>query len=144
MYAYNTHIHKSTGYSPYELLFGNKAYIPSTITQEPSINYAYDDYVKNLRQKLNLTQKLARENIITNKEKSKINYDKKLIIHQYAVGDLVYLKSNQNTPGTSKKLSPNFNGPYEITKVNSNNTVDLKIKNKEVTYHKNLLRPAHL
>lgn len=44
-------------------------------------------------------------------------------------------------PGINKKLSPNYKGPYKIVKVNSNNSVSVKIKNKIVSYHKDLLKP---
>lgn len=60
MFSYNRSVYKSTNYCPYELLVGTKPYLPATITQEPKLNYTYDDYAKFLQHKLNA----ARENII--------------------------------------------------------------------------------
>lgn len=141
MFAYNTHVHKSTGFTPYEVLFGNKPFLPNSITSEPTFSYSYDDYVINLKQKLNATQKTARENLLTSKTKSKIYYDKKIIFQYYKINDLVYILNKQTKPGLSKKLSPNFKGPYRITQVYPNKTVQIKIKNKLVTYHVNQLKP---
>lgn len=141
MLAYNTHVHKSTGFAPYEILFGNKPYLPSNITQEPTLNYSYDDYVVNLKQKLNHTQKIARDNLIQSKTKSKTYYDNRIILHKYNIDDLVYILNKQNTPGLNKKLTPNYKGPYKITKVNPNNTVQILKNRKLITYHTNLLKP---
>lgn len=38
MFSYNTAVHASTKYTPYELLYGSKAYLPSSITQEPKLH----------------------------------------------------------------------------------------------------------
>ncbi|GJQ70538.1 hypothetical protein Trydic_g221, partial [Trypoxylus dichotomus] len=129
MFAYNTHTHSSTGFSPYETLFGNKPYLPNSIVQEPTLNYNYEDYIINLRQKLNFTQKVARDNLLESKNRSKTYYDNKIRIHKYSVGDLVYVANKAVTPGLNKKLSPNYIGPYKITKVfgNNNETIALHI-----------------
>lgn len=141
MFAYNSHVHKSTGHTPYEVLFGFKPYLPNSITQEPQFSYSYDDYIINLKQKLNLTQKIARENLIESKHKSKLYYDHKIKYHNYKEGDLVIIENKQSTPGLSKKLSANFKGPFKIIKVFPNKTVKIQFKNKLVTYHVNKLKP---
>ena len=142
MMAYNTHVHKSTGFTPYETLFGSKAYLPTSIIREPTLNYSYDDYIINLKQKLNYTQKIARDNLIQSKTNSNTYYDNKIVSHTYKVDDLVYILNKQNTPGLNKKLTPNYKGPYKITKVNSNNTVQIQKNRKLITYHTNLLKPS--
>lgn len=140
MFAYNCHIHTSTGYSPYQVLFGNKPFLPNSVMQEPTLNYNYDDYVVNLKQKLNFTQKIARENLIELKNKSKTYYDNKIRTHNYRIGDFVYIENKTTTSGLNKKLSPNFIGPFEIVGIQSNN-VKVKRGNKIITYHVNLLKP---
>lgn len=142
MFTYNTHIHKSTQFSPYELIFGHKAFIPNTISSQPEFKYTYDDYYSSLKLKFNKAHQIARENIIKSKEKSKIYYDKKLNDINYKINDLVYILDKQTKPGLSKKLSPNYKGPYKIIKVFDNKNVLVEIKsNKHVRYHVNLLKP---
>ncbi|EFA05449.1 Retrovirus-related Pol polyprotein from transposon 412-like Protein [Tribolium castaneum] len=141
MFAYNTQIHSSTHYTPYELLFGHKPILPSNITQAPKFEYTYDDYHKNLQLKLNNSFQIAKNNLENAKMTSKNFYDKKTNDHNFKVGDLAYLLTKQIKPGQSKKLTAKYSGPYEVVKVNKNNTVQLKIKNKSLTYHKDLLKP---
>lgn len=43
MFTYNSHIHKSTLFTPYELIFGDEAYIPKSISEPPKFRYSYDD-----------------------------------------------------------------------------------------------------
>lgn len=57
------------------------------------------------------------------------------------IGDFVCIINKATTPGLNKKLSPNFIGPYQITRIFPNNTVQVKKRNKLVTYHANLLKP---
>src|SRR5699024_10311757 len=127
--------------TPYELIFGKKALLPQTVTQTPRFAYSYEDYYKQLQLRLNKSFEIAKKHIDNSKIHSKTYYDKKVNNHNFKVGDLVYVLDKSSTVGLNKKLSPSFRGPFEITKVNSNESVVVKIKNKSVTYHKNLLKP---
>lgn len=93
MFTYNTHYHKSTKFTPYELIFGNKATIPNSLNCNPEFRYTYDDYYSNLKLKLNSSFKMARENLIKSKETSKKYYDNKIVSHKYHEGDLVYVSN---------------------------------------------------
>ena len=54
---------------------------------------------------------------------------------------MTYVLNKSIKTGISKKLCPNYKGPYKITKINDN-TVKLEIRpNKRMTYHTNLLKP---
>lgn len=117
----------------HELLYGCKPYLPNCITQEPSTQYTYDDYVKDIKSKLNITQKIASEHIINSKNKSKNYYDKKIKFVNYKVDDLVYVLNKARTPGINKKLAPTYKGPFKITKVNQNKTVEIR-KGKKTNY----------
>lgn len=142
MFTYNTHIHKSTNFTPFELLFAHKANIPKSIVEPPEFRYSYDDYYSNLKLKINRAHDIARENLISSKGKSKQYYDRNIRPIEFKVNDLVYVHNKNIKPGLSKKLSPNFKGPYKIIKVNQNNTVQVQIKpNKKTNYHTNLLKP---
>lgn len=101
MFSYNTAVHKSTRYTPYELLFGQKAYLPSSITQDPEFHYTYDDYVRSLKFKLNTAFQIARENLVNSKLKSKEYYDKKINPIKFKVNDLVMIENKYIPPGLS-------------------------------------------
>lgn len=93
MFTYNTTVHKTTRYIPYELLYGRKAHLPSSITRDPEFHYTYDDYVRSLQYKLNTSFKYARENIIESKRTNKRYYDRNNKPGEFKVNDLVKLKN---------------------------------------------------
>nr|CAI5826123.1 unnamed protein product [Callosobruchus analis] len=143
MFSYNTTIHTSTKFSPHELLFGNKPNIPSNIQQTPEFRYTYDNYLDELKLKLQESHQIARENIIKSKETNKLYYDRKCSSNvKYEIGQSGYLQNEQIPKNKSKKLSQNYNGPYKITEINSPVNVILLIKNKKVKVHTNRLKPA--
>jgi transposase InsO family protein len=68
MFSYNTSIHSTTHYTPYELIFGNKAILPHTLTKSPNLHYTYDDYHQYLQLRLNKFFEIKRQNILKSKE----------------------------------------------------------------------------
>jgi transposase InsO family protein len=95
MFCYNTTIHTSTDYTPYELVFGRKPQIPSSFHQNPEAQYNYDNYIFDLKRIMQETHKIARENIIRKKNDNKKYYDQKVNEQELHVGDKVLIK-NQN------------------------------------------------
>lgn len=77
MFSYNTTIHTSTKFSPFELVFGYKANLPSSITKSPDFKYTYDDYIDELTLKLQKSHEIARNNLLDSKEVNKKYYDRK-------------------------------------------------------------------
>lgn len=120
-------------------MYGYPLEVPHTLTRAPQPCYNYEDYTFELRKKLQESSLLARENLITNKTKSKTSYDKKqheIIIN---VGDKVLLK-NHNQKG---KLSSKWKGPYSVTDVQDNENVTILRGRKEIRVHKNELNIFH-
>lgn len=138
--AYNTTPHTSTKFTPYELVFGFPPTLPTAITQPPEFRYTYDDFLSDLKLKLNKSHEIARENLERSKETNKTYYDKNATHNEYKIGDLVYLLVEHTTPGTSQKLRPLYEGPYEIISVDSPVNVTLKIKRKHVKVHTNRIK----
>ena len=149
IFSYNTTVHSSTKFTPYELVYGRKPEIPSALTAPVEFRYTYDDYVEELKLKLREAHECARKNLIESKEINKYYFDKKTEDVDYKVGDFVYLQNNQSKTRRCKKLSPGFTGPYEVVALNPPVNISLKIKNKRskkdeiVLVHVNRVKPAH-
>lgn len=76
MFSYNTSVHSSSNFTPYELVFGQKPILPSSLLNVDNENSCnYNTYLDNLKYKLKIVQGTARENLIKYKEKSKLTYD---------------------------------------------------------------------
>jgi hypothetical protein len=44
VYVYNTSMHTSTGYTPFELVYGFRSSMPSALQETPNIQYNFDDF----------------------------------------------------------------------------------------------------
>jgi hypothetical protein len=64
MYVYNTTTHSATGYTPFELVYGFQSTLPSTLHETPSPQYNYDDYVMELKGRLQMAHEIARQTLI--------------------------------------------------------------------------------
>lgn len=59
----------------------------------------------------------------------------------YKIGDKVFMLNKQKKLGTSKKLNPHYNGPYEIINVNYPNYT-LQVERSRNVVHSNLPKKA--
>lgn len=109
MFVYNTTVHTTTNYQPYELVYGYPASVPHTLSHTPSTCYNYDDYAAELKQRLQEAHKIVRDTIISSKEKSKERYDNNNCQIEVNVGDKVWIK-NHNQKG---KLGQKWLGPFQ-------------------------------
>ena len=141
-FSFNTTHHTSNNFTPHELIFGNEAKIPSSLKLDPKFSYSFDDYINDLKTRLQSSWKIAKENLIHSKETSKSYYDNKLISPKFKVGDEVLLLNERSTKGLNKKLCPSYRGPFEIISLDNVN-VTVKIRNKLVKVHINKLKPFH-
>lgn len=139
MLTYNSSVHTTTKFTPYELLFGHKPYIPDSIFDQSS-DVTFPEYIKMLQHRLKVSRQKAIENIEASKENSKSYYDKHSRAVQYKVGDYVYLKNHLRL---RKSLSPIWKGPYKIVKIHGNNTLSLLINRRHVKHHYDEVKPAH-
>lgn len=89
MFVYNSTPHTSTGFQPYELLFGFPVEIPHTLTRTPQPCYNYDDYASELKLKLQESSAVARERLQDKKHKAKAHYDETQHEISINVGDMV-------------------------------------------------------
>lgn len=145
IFTMNTTKNEATGYTPYELLYGYKVTVPkltTLLTTKPEPRYNYDDYMCELKYKLQLAHKIARDSQIQSKGKNKSYYDKKSRPIHFQEGDKV-LMINHTQKGEGRKLQPKFTGPYIVTKIISPTNVTIKIGRKNKIVHNNLLKLFH-
>lgn len=139
-FAYNVTPHSDTLYSPYELVFGKIANLPSSIKIDSidKINksYDYDDFASELKTRLQYSHLKAKEFLELAKCNRKLLTDKKSYSNDFQTGDLVFLNQPAN-----RKLCNKYEGPYKIKRREGVNSVLEINKNKEVTVHNNRLKP---
>lgn len=97
VHARNTSIHASTGYSPYEMVYGRK---PNLIPQEKQLCSEY-------LQKLGLIKRRIEAEAVKRIEKGRRRRAepfKEKRNYKFHLGDLVLITNEANHPGLSKKL----------------------------------------
>lgn len=131
---WDQYVELSTRFNPFELIFGHKAIIPSSLTSQPEFKYSYDYYYSNLKLKFNCSYQISKVNIIKPKEKSKLCYDFNARQINFQAGNLVLLQQKQVKQGLTKKLPHDYNGPYKIVKIYDNKAAQVEAKpNKSMT-----------
>lgn len=104
VFAYNSGIHKTTKFSPYELVFGRPPRLP--IHEKPH-HFSLlnpNDYLEQLKKTLKHVHQFARNNILQQQSKNKTYYDKNRLDPHFKVGDRVLIK----VQGVKGKLDPRF------------------------------------
>jgi hypothetical protein len=120
MLSYNTSYHSTIVTTPFELLFGEKPRMPSFPNPEIQRTYYGDSSAAERYQLLQKIRFLAK-NIATDQgDKIKDNFDKSALPHDFKINDLVWYEDF--TPlGKNAKLTPKWQGPAKITKINDTN-----------------------
>jgi hypothetical protein len=121
--VYNTTIHSATRVTPFELVYGFRSEVPSALRETPSIQYNYGDYLTELKGRLQSAHEIARQRLLIRKDKSKEHYDRVYKPSDFQTDQKVLLYDETVRTGQSKKLSPQFIGPYYVLKVGVNVTI---------------------
>ncbi len=126
--SYNTSYHSTIATTPFELLFGEKARLPSFPNEDiQQLHYGETSAAE----RFNLLQKLrakAHQSATEQGLKSKSTFDRNMVPHKFKIGDKVLI-SNDFYVGKNPKLAPTFTGPGEIIDINDTNA-KVKINNK--------------
>lgn len=130
-FSFNNTVHTSTNYTPFELVFGRSCKLPSRIDSEVKPLYNPDNYSLELKYRLEVALKDARENLLKNKQNRKTVFDKNMHPVSYKKGDLVLVKNETNS-----KLDCLYKGPFEVLQDKEPN-VTILVNNKPETVHKN-------
>lgn len=114
---YNTNHHSSTGFTPFEAVYGYSpptllSYIPGT-----TANLAVDTQLRDRNKIINL----LKEHLLLAQNRMKLQADKHRTKREFQEGDWVYLRLQpyqQKSVSMRKnlKLSPRFYGPFRILK----------------------------
>jgi len=140
MFTYNATPHSTTGYSPFELVYGRPPVLPSAISRKPEPLYSYDDFAAELKYRLQTAHAIAKAKTDSMKEKRKNYYDQKVVENKFNVGDWVLLRKMAR----DNKLSALYAGPYLVTEKNSPVNCTIKKGRRDVRVHMNLLIPYTL
>ena len=146
LFAYREAPHESTGFSPFELLYGRSVRGPMQILQElwtkeiknVEVKSSYQ-YVIDLREKIEESVKIAHEALAQAQSRYKRYYDKKARVRKMRPGDKVLVLR----PTETNKLLMQWKGPYSIEDVRGTNDYRVNINGKLRTYHANLLKQYH-
>jgi hypothetical protein len=143
LFAYREVPQVSTGFSPFELLYGRCVRGPMQIlkdlwTEDDSTSDARSSYqyVIDLKNRLEETCKLARESLHKAQGEYKHHYDKKARPRTFKVGMRVLLL----LPTDHNKLMLQWRGPYEIVEVKNRMDYKIRMGNKTKIFHANLLK----
>jgi transposase InsO family protein len=139
-FVYNTTTHRTTGYTPFELLFGHEARVPTSLQEQPTPRYNYDDYAEELKGRMRAAHAVARDRLMRAKTKSKRDYDKGTVQLTLKIGDKVLLFDESVRRGRSKKLGAKWIGPYMVLGVDGVNAT-IKRGRDTVKVHMNRLKP---
>ncbi|XP_061094968.1 mediator of RNA polymerase II transcription subunit 1-like [Conger conger] len=107
VHAYNCTRNDTTGYSPYELMFGRQPRLPIDfvlgITPDTGDHLTHSEYVKSLRQCLQESYSLASESAQKSRDKYKSRFDKTVRAVRLFTGDRVLVR---NVKGLGSHRSP--------------------------------------
>ncbi|KAK7101556.1 hypothetical protein V1264_019921 [Littorina saxatilis] len=143
LFAYREVPQESTGFSPFELMYGRTVRGPMQILKElwtkdvdtPEVKNSYQ-YVFELGEKLEETLEIARENLRKSQDSGKHYYDRKAVNRKFTPGKKVLIL----LPTDHNKLLMQWKGPYEVEAVVGINDYKVNVGKKSKIYHANLLK----
>lgn len=143
LFAYREAPQASTGFSPFELLYGRTVRGPLMILKELWTGKQQDEdlkttyqYVVDLRERLETTLDVAQEELRRSNARYAKYYNCKSKDRKFQPGDKVLLL----LPTDSNKLLVQWKGPFTIAHKLSDQDYRVEIKGKMKTFHANLLK----
>ena len=143
LFAYREVPQASTGFSPFELLFGRSVRGPMSILKElwtgkceESDTRTVYEYVIDLQERIEKTCQLARQELSKAQVKQRTYYNKKARDRSFEAGDEVLLL----LPNDKNKLLMQWKGPFVV--LEKKNAMDYRIDlgHRQQTFHANMLK----
>lgn len=143
LFAYREIPHSTTGFSPFQLMFGRQPRGPLEVVKDLCTGKNRDEiftsayeYAKDLQEKIKEQCKIAQDHIEESAKINKLYRDKQTKSRKFAKGDMVLVL----LPTENTSLAMAYKGPYEVIAVKGASNYDIKLHNSVKTYHANLLR----
>ena len=118
LFAYREVPQESSGFSPFELLYGREVRGPLDILRESwtednsKVSHSILSYVLLMRERLEKMSTLVQANLEEARTRQKYWYDKNARKREFQAGDQVLIL----LPTDTKKLRAQWQGPYKVTK----------------------------
>ncbi len=148
MFAYREVPQASTGYSPFELLYGRQVRGPLDVLrdawEQPSDPQPVPvlQYVLQMREKMDKMAKLVHDNMEKAQVRQKDCFDKKTKARVFQPGQEVLLL----LPTSDNKLLARWQGPFKVLRKMGPATYEISMpehRKKKQTFHVNLLKEWH-
>ncbi len=124
-FSYNTSLHRSIQSTPYS----------------PDIQRCYSETpAGDWYNRLQMARDLATRNNMKATSSAEQDLNRKAQEHQYQVGQQIWLEE-RNFLSKNRKLSPNWSGPFLITKVRDNGNIRIKLNRKVINVNVNRIKP---
>lgn len=126
VFAMNTSANSSSGFSSYEIIYGQRPKFPLTnpIRNFGTMHKGIQTYMKKHTEKLNVIRKIAKENAEYKSEKMVTSANKNSKELNIAERSYVYLQTE--TSGKGQQLQNRFSGPYVVEQLSSPHMVVLR------------------
>lgn len=118
--AYRSSRHETTKVSPSEIYFARNLRLPLDLLRGippgEEGHLCSEDYVLDLRKKLDMIYEAARETVDIKSERVKSAYDQKAREVDFTVAQKVWFYNPRREKGKAPKLQTHWEGPYEVVK----------------------------
>ncbi|XP_077869382.1 uncharacterized protein LOC144360596 [Saccoglossus kowalevskii] len=145
LFAYREVPQASTGFAPFELLYGRHVRGPLAVLKEgwtgdipEEENLA--EYVINMRDKIGEMMEVVKQNMVVAQAKQIRWYDVKARDRSFDIGEKVLVL----LPSRSQKLQAEWQGPFQVTRKMTAVDYEVNVGSRRKTcrvYHINMLRP---
>ena len=146
LYAIRAAPNRSTGYSPFQLLYGREMRAPVDLwldsrREADSRPLKVSNWVEKLCSRLDQMKEVARANGLLARTAAKVQHDRKAVEREVVVGSQILLR----LPGMTGKLDSAWAGPYTVLQKMGKVTIQIQLvgpgsKRKRVV-HVNLTKP---